>query len=259
MREGQQQGGNCLVLPWLQLPAAPRQPTQPPPPAPQQPLCNQRLCIRRANQPVHRTLAPVASSNSAMDPTTTTSSKSSDTQMGMGVPQKREREMACGGGRREQGGQVEGGESRKQAVCRHAPVPARTGSCPYLPGMHVQRAPKPLTQSRAFSSQLWNRFSLTYEGTQYVFSLLASSCRGHGIQGRWQAPQSPCIDRHARGAVNAASQQPAATLALLLLAHGWCCVARCPAAAHLLPQSNAQQRTCGLISSTRTNQEGTAL
>ena len=30
-------------------------------------------------------------------------------------------------------------------------------------------------QSRAFSSQLWKRFSLTKAGTQYVLSLLASS------------------------------------------------------------------------------------
>jgi len=41
-----------------------------------------------------RALAPVAASSSAMEPMTTSSSPSSDAQMGMGVPQKRERETA---------------------------------------------------------------------------------------------------------------------------------------------------------------------
>jgi len=37
------------------------------------------------------TFSPVSSSNSAMDPMTTTSFRSSEAQIGMGVPQKRER------------------------------------------------------------------------------------------------------------------------------------------------------------------------
>ena len=70
------------------------------------------------------TFAPVASSSSAMDPMTRTSSPSSEAHTGMGVPQYRLREM---------------------------------------------------DQSCAPSSQLWNRFSCTYEGTHRVLALFARS------------------------------------------------------------------------------------
>jgi hypothetical protein len=70
------------------------------------------------------TWTPLSSLSSAIEPTTTISSPSSLSHIGIGVPQKRLRLTA---------------------------------------------------QSRAFSSQLWKRFSCTKPGTQYVFLLFSTS------------------------------------------------------------------------------------
>lgn len=128
-----------------------------------------------------------------MLPTTSSSSPSSLAQMGMGVPQnlwqchhvRHGRQQAAGGA------QVIASHSGHEATWElssatqhHTRLLLHTQS-PCTPSPHnsitPHSTPSPAhllldtAQSCAPSSQLWNLFSFTYEGTQYVWALLARS------------------------------------------------------------------------------------